>query len=258
MLMEVGFVVRKFTLDSSTLDGTDVLDGTLEGVDVTSYIKELSINRGRQDNLQDFNAGTCTIVLNNNDRRFDPSNLSSPYIDPTTNLSGVVPRRNVEVLYGTTSIFTGRIIDIDIKYEPSPATLSEVTIESADDFLRLASTTLNAQTPSVQLSGARVTSVLDAPEVNFPANRTISTGVSTLGNYPITANSNTLDYLQSIARTEQGYLFIAGNGNLTFTDRVTSAFGAPLVTFADDGTGVKYSELGIQYGDEYLYNVSRA
>ena len=254
VLMEVGFVVRKFTLDSSALDGTDVLDGTLEGVDVTSFVKELSINRGRQDNLQDFNAGTCSIVLNNNDRRFDPSNLSSPYIDPLTNLSGVVPRRKVQVLYGTTAIFTGRIIDIDIKYEPSPATLSEVTIESADDFLRLASTTLNAQTPSVQLTGARVTSVLDAPEVNFPANRTISTGLSTLGNYPITANTNTLDYLQRVARTEQGYLFIAGNGNLTFTDRIVSAFGAPSVTFADDGTGVKYSELGIQYGDEFLYN----
>ncbi len=118
VLMEVGFVVRQFTLDSSILDGTDVLDGTLEGVDVTSFVKVLSINRGRQDNLQDFNAGTCSIVLNNNDRRFDPSNLSSPYIDPLTNLSGVVPRRKVQVLYGATALFTGRIIDIDIKYEP--------------------------------------------------------------------------------------------------------------------------------------------
>lgn len=254
VLMEVGFVVRQFTLDSSILDGTDVLDGTLEGVDVTSFVKELSINRGRQDNLQDFNAGTCSIVLNNNDRRFDPSNLSSPYIDPLTNLSGVVPRRKVQVLYGATALFTGRIIDIDIKYEPSPETLSEVTVESADDFLRLASTTLNAQTPSVQLSGARVSSVLDTSEVNFPANRALSTGVTTLGNYPITANTNTLDYLQRIARTEQGYLYIAGDGNLTFTDRVEAAFGAPSVTFADDGTGVKYSELGVQYGDEFLYN----
>ncbi len=254
VLMEVGFVVRQFTLDSSILDGTDVLDGTLEGVDVTSFVKELSINRGRQDNLQDFNAGTCSIVLNNNDRRFDPSNLSSPYIDPLTNLSGVVPRRKVQVLYGATALFTGRIIDIDIKYEPSPETLSEVTVESADDFLRLASTTLNAQTPSVQLSGARVSSVLDTSEVNFPANRALSTGITTLGNYPITANTNTLDYLQRIARTEQGYLYIAGDGNLTFTDRVEAAFGAPSVTFADDGTGVKYSELGVQYGDEFLYN----
>ena len=254
VLMEVGFVVRQFTLDSSILDGTDVLDGTLEGVDVTSFVKVLSINRGRQDNLQDFNAGTCSIVLNNNDRRFDPSNLSSPYIDPLTNLSGVVPRRKVQVLYGATALFTGRIIDIDIKYEPSPETLSEVTVESADDFLRLASTTLNAQTPSVQLSGARVSSVLDTSEVNFPANRALSTGVTTLGNYPITANTNTLDYLQRIARTEQGYLYIAGDGNLTFTDRVEAAFGAPSVTFADDGTGVKYSELGVQYGDEFLYN----
>lgn len=254
VLMQVGFIVRKFTLDSSTLDGSDVLDGTLEGVDVTEYVQELNINRGRTDNLQDFNAGTCTIVLNNNDRRFDPSNTASPYIDPTTSLSGVVPRRKIEVKYGSTSLFTGRITDIDIEYSPQPQTLSTVTVESADDFVRAASTTISAHTPTAELSGTRISAVLDRAEVNYPATRNISAGTANLGNYPISANTNTLDYLQDVARTEQGYLYIAGNGNLTFTDRVTTSFAAPAATFADDGSGIKYSALGIQYGDEFLYN----
>lgn len=254
VLMQVGFIVRKFTLETSTLDGSDVLDGTLEGVDVTEYVQELTINRGRTDNLQDFNAGTCTVVLNNNDRRFDPSNTASPYIDPATNLSGVVPRRKIEVKYGSTSLFTGRIIDIDIEYSPQPQTLSTVTVKAADDFVRAASTTISAHTPSAELSGARISNILDRAEVNYPATRNISAGTTTLGAYPIAANKNTLDYLQDIARTEQGYLYVAGNGNLTFTDRVTTAFAAPAATFADDGTGIKYSVLGIQYGDEFLFN----
>jgi len=255
VLMEVGFIVREFTLDTSTLDGTDVLDGTLEGVDVTSYVKELTIQRGRTDTLQDFSAGSCTIVLNNNDRRFDPTNTASPYIDPATNLSGVVPRRKVTVLYGSSAIFTGRIVDIDITYSPSPSTLSEVTVEAADDFVRLASTRLSAHTPTAQLSGASVTAILDRSEVNYPAaSRDIDTGTVGIGAYPIGANTNTLDYLSAVNRTERGYLYIAGDGDLTFTDRVTPSFAGSAATFADDGTGIKYGELGIQYGDEFLFN----
>ena len=254
VLMQVGFIVREFTLDTSTLDGTDVLDGTLEGVDVTEFVQELTINRGRTDNLRDFNAGTCSVVLNNNDRRFDPSNTASPYIDPATSQSGVVPRRKVEVKYGTASLFTGRITDVDIAYSPQPQTLSTVTVEAADDFIRAASTTISAHTPTAQLTGARVTAILDRAEVNYPATRNISVGTANLGNYAVPANRNTLDYLQDVARTEQGYLYIAANGDLTFTDRVTTAFLSPAATFADDGSGIKFSELGIQYGDEFLYN----
>jgi len=255
VILQVGFIVREFKLDSSTLDGSDVLDGTLEGVDVTQYVQEISITRGRTDSLQDFNASTCTIVLNNNDRRFDPTNLSSPYIDPLTSLSGVVPRRRVQISYGATPIFTGRISDIDIDYAPQPQTLSQVNITAADDFIRLSTTSMTAHTPTQQLSGARVSAVLDRAEVNFPvATRDISAGTATLGAYPIADNTNTLDYLQRVTRTERGYLFIAGDGDLTFTDRVTSSFAGPQATFADDGTGVKYSELTVQYGDEFLFN----
>lgn len=254
VILQVGFIVREFKLDSSTLNGTDVLDGTLEGVDVTEFVQEISITRGRTDSLQDFNASTCTIVLNNNDRRFDPTNLSSPYIDPLTNLSGVVPRRRVQISYGTTPIFTGRISDIDIDYSPQPHTLSQVTITAADDFIRLSSTRMTAHTPTQQLSGARVTAVLDRAEVDFPASRDLSSGTATLGAYPIADNTNTLDYLQRVTRTERGYLFVAGDGDLTFTDRVTSSFAGPQATFADDGTGIKYSELTVQFGDEFLFN----
>ena len=75
--MELGFPINEFTLDDLTLgelDGIGKLDGAIEPVDVSEYVTTVSIGRGRPDQLQQFNAGTCSIELINTDRRFDPIN----------------------------------------------------------------------------------------------------------------------------------------------------------------------------------------
>ena len=76
---ELGFIVSEFLLDSSTLNGPDVLDGTLEGLDISPYVQAATISRGRQDQFAGFGAGTLSLSLLNNDRRFDPLNQDSPY-----------------------------------------------------------------------------------------------------------------------------------------------------------------------------------
>jgi len=253
VLAALGFIVREFTLDSSQLDGDDVLDGTLEGVDISPYVRSMSINRGRSDAFSSFRAGTCTVVLNNNDRRFDPINQSSPYWDVTTNKSGVTPRRRFEVLSGGTPLFTGRITNIDVEYSFD---LSTVTITASDDFVLIANAyTSNAFTPSAELSGTRVTNILDLPEINYPlATRDIDAGVATLGAYQVNANTNAAAYLQRVAEAEQGLFFCAANGNLTFTDRVTSTFASPVTTFADNGSGIVYQGMDTIYDQKFLYN----
>ena len=250
----LGFIVREFTLDSSQLNGEDVLDGTLEGIDISPYVQSLSISRGRSDQFSSFRAGTCTIVLNNNDRRFDPINDASPYYDPATNKSGVTPRRRVQIVSGgNTALFTGRIADIDVQYDYD---LSTVTITAVDDFTLLANAFTGADiTPSVELSGARVSAILDLPEVAYPAlTRSIDTGVATLGNYQINENTNAATYLQRVAEAEQGLFFVKADGTLRFTDRVTSVFSSPVATFADNGTGIAYQGIDTQYGNEFLFN----
>ena len=253
VLAALGFIVREFTLDSSTLDGDDVLDGTLEGVDISPYVQSLSINRGRSDAFSSFRAGTCSVVLNNNDRRFDPINQSSPYWDVTTNKSGVAPRRRFEVLSGSTPLFTGRITDIDVEYSFD---LSTVTIIAADDFVLIANAFTGAPfTPSVELSGTRVTNILDRPEINYPSTtRNIDAGVASLGAYQVDANTNAGGYLQRVAQSEQGLFFCAANGDLTFTDRVASVFATSAATFADDGTGIKYQGIDTIYDQKFLFN----
>jgi hypothetical protein len=162
-----------------------------------------------------------------------------PILECVEGKSGVAPRRKVTVFSDGVALFTGRITDIDVSYEPNnPDATTEnsyVTITAADDFVLLANTfTESAITPSQELSGTRVTTILDLPEVGYPATRDIDTGAATLGGgatFDIDANTNVLTYLQSVATSEQGYFFVAANGDLTFTDRVAASFASPAQPF---------------------------
>lgn len=258
VLMELGFPVNPFTLDDATLGvlDEDYLDGTLLGDDVSPYIKDLSVNRGRSDQLSSFQAGTANVVLVNNDRRFDPINQDSPYWDPVTGRTGIQPRRKVTVVFQGETIFTGRITDLDVQYDLGPNQTSTVTISAADDFVTLATLfTQQDYTPSVELSGARVDYVLDLPEVSYSATaRNVDTGTAALGNYTIAANTNVLNYLQRVEKAEQGFLFIDRIGDLTFTDRVGAAFVTPAGYFNDNGTNLPFSNLSTVAGQEFFYN----
>jgi hypothetical protein len=255
VLMELGFPVNPFTLDSASLGVLDsnALDGTLLGDDVSSFCREVSISRGRSDQLANFSAGTATLRLINNDRRFDPINEDSPYWDSTLGRSGVTPRRKVTILLDGKAVFTGRITDIDVIYDYN---LSEVVFSASDDFVLLANTTTgDAFTPSEELSGARVERILDLASVGYPAaSRSINTGTTALGAYEIGANTNALTYLQRCADAEQGYLYVAKDGTLTFTDRITTVFASIAATFSDTGSDIPYSSLSVLYGQEFLYN----
>jgi hypothetical protein len=262
--IEFGFPVNVFTLDSAE-DGVlddDYLDGTIIGDDISEYCRQISISRGRSDQLQQFNAGVCTLQLDNLDRRFDPINEASPYWDPVANRSGVVPRRKVTVESDGVPLFVGRITDVDVVYSPTPNTvgydLGTVVVSAADDFVLLANAYTESEiTPVAELSGARVTSILDLAEVNYPATRQIDSGIAGLGGgatFNIPINSNALTYLQQVATAEQGYFFVGATGDLVFTDRVAATFSAPSAYFSDNGTQIPYNSLEVVYGQEFLYN----
>ena len=252
VFIDVGATVDAFILDTSQLNGIDVLDGNAFD-DVAEFVQSLSIARGRSSQLDQFSAGRCTVTLLNNDRRFDPINELSPYWDAATSRSGFTPRRRIRVTLNGLDVYVGRIADIDVNYDFE---LSTVTLTAVDDFVLLANTFTGAAfTPSEQLSGARVESILDLAAVDYPATRDISTGVTTLGAYQVDANTNALSYLQACAEAERGYFYVAANGDLTFTNRADVTFIPSIVTtFTDGGGGLPYQALDVIYGQELLYN----
>lgn len=62
--------------------------------DVSAYVDGnagFTINRGRSGELDSFNVGTASLLLRNEDGRFDPDNASGPYYP------NLVPRRQVRI-----------------------------------------------------------------------------------------------------------------------------------------------------------------
>lgn len=59
--------------------------------DVTDYVRAISIRRGRDHELQRAEAGTMSVLLDNRDRRFDPTYTSGAYYP------NVLPMRQIRV-----------------------------------------------------------------------------------------------------------------------------------------------------------------
>lgn len=243
------------TLGYSILDGTRYLQGKILPQDITDRIQDVVISRGRNDPFQDITAGRATLALTNNDRALDPVNTTSPFWSTLDNASGVTLKRKVIIYYETTPIFTGLITDIDISYEigPNNITISTVTFEVSDILADFASRTIEEYYPAIQQSGARVQAILALPEINYTGATSIDTGVVQCLDDPIADQTNCLTALQTVAKTESGYLFAKGDGTLRFTNRIGPGFYTPTV-FADNGSGIPYENLAIVYGEETLYN----
>lgn len=237
------------------LDGNSYLEGKILPKDITSRIQDVTITRGRNDPFQDIMAGRANLVLRNDDRALDPVNSSSPFWSTLDNASGVTLKRKVVIYYESTPIFTGLITDIDISYEigPNNITISNVVFEVSDALADLASRSIEEYFPAVELSGARVANILALPEINYTGTTSIDAGTVTCLDDPIGDQTNCLTALQTVAKTESGYLFAEGDNTLRFTNRIGPGFYTPSV-FADNGTGVPYENLAIVYGEETLYN----
>ena len=223
--------------------------GTLGGVtmvDLTYLVESVNITRGRSRQLDQFNAGTATIAFDNASQILNPSNTSSPYYP------FVLPRCPVQILANGVPIYTGLITDWNLDYDISNQDIMYASC--ADQFTVLANQSLNAVTPSAELSGARINAVLSLPEINYQGARAIDTGSSTLGAFAISQDTNVLNYLQLVNTSEQGYLFMSANGTLTFKGRASVLNPVAGATFNTDGTGLPYQTLVNQYGDELLYN----
>jgi len=253
VLLDVGAITDAFILDSSTLDGTDVLDGSTDFVDATEYVLAVGIQRGRGSQTEQFQPGTCRILADDraSGRLFDPANTASTWYEGDFDLA---PRRAIKVLAGTAELFVGAITDLDITYEMP--NLSFASIVAADGLYELSRTALTAFTPSSQLTSARVSAILDRPEVNFStALRDISTGVATCGTVAYTDNTNTLTALQAVAVAEDGRLFADRRNKITFDPRIDFTFSTAIASFGGTATtDIPILAIGVAYGQETLFN----
>ena len=238
-----------FQLDNATYGLLDT--GTLGGyqmVDITTMVQSASISRGRNREMQQFNGGTAQLQIYDPTRLFDPLNTASIYYP------FVAPRQPVQILAGGVAIYSGFVTDWDLDYGYTTSA-NVTTVACADAFTVLANQAMNGWTPSAESSSARVAAVLTRPEIIYQGAYSVGTGSSTLGAYAVAAGTNVLAYLQNVATSEQGYLFISAAGVLTFTGRAAVLNPVSSIAFVDTGSGgIPYRTLKNAYGDELLYN----
>ena len=226
-------------LDTSTLGG-------LAFADLTHLVESVNITRGRNRELTQFNAGTANVAFDNVTRVLDPLNDASIYYP------FVLPRCPIIILANGIPIYTGLVVDWNLDYDISNQDMMYAVC--SDSFTVLANQFMEAFTPSAELSSTRVSAVLDRPEINYQGARSIGTGSSNLGAYAVAENTNVLNYLQLVTKSEQGYLYMAANGTLTFKGRTDVLNPVAEADFRATGGGVPYQTLINEFGDELLYN----
>jgi hypothetical protein len=186
------------------------------------------------------------VAFDNVTRVLDPLNDASIYYP------NVLPRSPIIILANGIPIYTGLVVDWNLDYDISNQDMMYAVC--SDSFTVLANQFMGAFTPSAELSSDRVSAVLNRPEINYQGARNIGAGSSNLGAYAISENTNVLNYLQLVTKSEQGYFYMAADGTLTFKGRSDVLNPVADADFRATGGGIPYQTLTNEFGDELLYN----
>jgi len=242
-------------LDQGIL-GTNILaDAAAVIVDISNVVDSINTKRGRNAQADQFQTGTLSLRIVDQNGDFNPMNVSGPYYGLLT------PMRKVQITatYGavTYPVFSGFITSFSTSTpQSSVGDVVYTTIQAVDAF-RLAQ---NAQISTVagtsagQLSGARINNLLDA--ISWPATmRDIDAGLTTVQADPGTART-ALQACQTIETTEFGAFYVDASGSFVFQDRsvTSSSVAATPVVFNDNGTAIDYFNATWVTNDTLVYN----
>lgn len=223
-----------FELDSSVLDGLDVLDGLGVGDfsgaydDVTVDAGDVRIRRGRSDSLATMQAGTCefTLFRPSDPDFYNPNSLTSPiaFEEP-----GFAPMRPVRVTATYNAVdyplFYGFIRTMDWDSDSRTA-----KVQAVDLFLWLsrtnpAVTIAGANTAGVANTSDAIGYVLDLALWTDPARRNLAASggdsinpTSANFSYP-DGNNSALSIIEDLLAGERGVAFADASGTLVYRDR---------------------------------------
>jgi len=249
-----GFDAQAFVLDVSELDGPQVLDGDGEDFqDITEYVQNIDIARGRRQVLDAFGAGTMFVNMQqpNNDRELDAFNTSSIYYNTSTDQPGLGPLRPIRLSRDGEYLFVGKVTSYRQQYVLGG--LTQYVVSCADDLYTLAQAELPETATSSQSSSARLSAVLAL--IPYTGTTSITgTPTATLGAFDIAQDTNANEYVNRINQAEQGRIFCDREGTLIFQARIGATLEPVTVTFNDTGTGTKYDSLGVEFDQQAIIN----
>jgi len=249
--LDYGASTNAFLLDSVTagmLDSTTYfLDGTTDFQDVTAFVKQVSINRGRQNRFRDPTGQPSTAVIQIEDRdfRFSLVNEASPYWNATKDRLGFELNSAVRISRNGVYLFVGVITQYDQRIENPNRSL--VTINCSDALFTLNNRKIVQNPVVAQRSDERIAAVFDNEELFTGAGqRELEVGVANLGTAPIDSSSSILEYLLRVNTAEQGRIFMKADGTFAFDRRLVGELQDLDAVLSDaGGTAIPYSSFEI-------------
>jgi hypothetical protein len=242
-------------LDTGILDTNILGDSASIIVDVSNRVNRIETNRGRTALSDQFQTGSLSLTIIDQNGDFNPQNVSGPYYNLLTPMKKV----QITATYGSVTypIFSGFITSYVTRYpDESSADLATTTIEAVDAFrlVQLAQISTVTDSGAGQLSGTRINKILD--EIDWPATmRDVDAGLTTMQADPGT-NRTALTALTTVATSEYGALYVDATGSFVFQDRAVTAgsIGGTPTVFADNGTGIDYFDASWILNDVLVFN----
>jgi hypothetical protein len=247
---DVGYLIlddaTRGKLDTAKLAAADYF------TDVSTWFRGGTVNRGvsRFEGIYgQAEAGTMTVALANDDRRFDPTNLAGPYVaaGATQVKAGRAIRLRATYAGVAYDLFRGFIDEPRLTYiQRGPAT---VTLLATDGTAAVANYEQNggATVGAGEDTGARINRVLDG--MGWPAEeRNIAVGKTTVQGTDLSANAWSEIALTS--DTELGEVYFDVDGKLTFRNRdalsTDTRSNTSQATFGDANDGLELGFVAIE------------
>jgi hypothetical protein len=233
-LYGVGVDVNLIWIIQIDWDGDGVYDGS---ENENEYTTSLFIRRGRNEYIkvgsdgkaegfEPTKIGTCTLVLDNSSRRFDPYNTASDLYP------NVLPGRFIRIrnLYNgvTSDVFHGKIKNI-VPIESGRVQQVRIECEDGQRNLQSADVFSSIQT-NINLDAA-INLVLDDADYPTLYGRDIQSAADVVPYW--WANDRAMTEIQRLTDAELGTFFIAADGKATFLSRRHSATPVLNLTSAD-------------------------
>lgn len=250
-----------FTLDSSLLDtGLLAFDYFL---DVSQWVEKMSSQRGvsRHDGVYArAQAGRATVVFDNGDRRFDPTNLAGPYVgDGRTE---IVPMRafRLQATWAGVAydLWQGFADEWRLDYGGGDVATTTLTGTDGTKVVSNYDSVAGALVGGGETTGARINRILD--NAGWPGGeRAIDTGLTTVQSTDLANNAWTEILLTS--DTEIGEVYFDATDRVVFRNRhailTDTRSATPQATFGCDPGELGYDSVDVVNDDTQVRNIIR-
>lgn len=243
--------------------------------DVSAFVEGFSLRRGRQSPFEAVGAGAGTLVLNNADRRFDPTHAAGPYSGTLKSMR----RARIRAVWNGAAydLFTGfveawplRRVDYGHQFVEVPLidafgvfALFKVTAtrpqERTDERIDAVLSAMNWQTGQAWRLDDAVYGVLGSTTALAPTgDRALDQGQVSVQAATLT-RTDALGHLSAVVRTEFGVFFMNKAGAATFynrTRRLLAGSSGSLATFGDapQAGELPYADVRLDYDATELWN----